>query len=214
MNVKCTGYFPNFTLPDWFEKNEKDYAVFLKKLWDNNYEELDENGIYSVKEAIVSVIDKIMSDRNLADHQILVYMVKIFSHSVKCNILNYDKNDNRVTNIIEAVNRWLQTRQYDDNLTNYYYKEVGLTGSQAMDEAMMVLNAAIDSLTVYNCKQSLVKIIDLCINGYAVGPISHPDLPRDLFNWWLIDIIPSSIAMKAPDMIFSLETPWPPKSKT
>lgn len=84
-------------------------------------------------------------------------------------------------------------------------------GPQALDEALDVFLNILDLISVQsysrNC-DALTEILYDCLEGYAIIPGSEGR--RDIFNWWLTDVIPSARSFCTPQRIYSLKLEWPP----
>lgn len=196
-------YYPNFKLPIFF--TDSLYSDFLKKYFDRKYDELDDNGEDELLSAIKEIVDSIAQNYGRAS---LIRMAIFLCRCVQRNIKWYDETDERSQLVISSIEACLDYAD-DGPIKKPVYSEVGTTGSQARDEAMIVFNKAVECLKEELIVDALVDMVEICITGYAIGPISDSDMPRDLFNWWLCDIVPSSIKSEEPRMLFYLDTEWP-----
>ena len=52
-------------------------------------------------------------------------------------------------------------------------------------------------------KEALLEILDDCLEGYAIFPGSQGR--RDLFNWWLLEVIPAAWCLRFPESIYTIK---------
>jgi len=57
-------------------------------------------------------------------------------------------------------------------------------------------------------RAALIEILEDCFDGYAIVPGTQGK--RDLFNWFLIEVLPAAWCLRLPDRIYTLKWPWPP----
>ncbi|MGL5034932.1 MAG: hypothetical protein ACRC6M_14145, partial [Microcystaceae cyanobacterium] len=48
----------------------------------------------------------------------------------------------------------------------------------------------------------LLEILSDCFEGYAIFPGSENR--RDLFNWWLLDVVPAVWKLETPQMLYTI----------
>ncbi|GBF79059.1 hypothetical protein [Aphanothece sacrum] len=76
-------------------------------------------------------------------------------------------------------------------------------GCQAIDEALDVLKNLLRVLDFGQAKEALLNILDDCFEGYAIFPGSEGR--RDLFNWWLLEVIPASWCLEFPNKLYNIK---------
>ena len=135
-------------------------------------------------------------------------MTKILCSGVKATIDWYMENDDRTDRLISGLNQVLDSGYIHKNVIPPRFCESS-TGNQALDEAMLVFNLAADMVQSEPSTECIAELVESCILGYALGPISGEAHPRDIFNWWLCDVIPASLLGTEPTMIFNMKTEWP-----
>jgi hypothetical protein len=62
--------------------------------------------------------------------------------------------------------------------------------SQAIDEAIDVFRNLQRVTVPDRAREALLEILDNCFEGYAIFPGSAGK--RDLFNWWVVEVIPAA----------------------
>lgn len=75
---------------------------------------------------------------------------------------------------------------------------------QILDEALDVFDHAIRVLDYEEASESILEILDDCLEGYAIFPGSYGR--RDLFNWWLLDVVPASLNLLPPKSFYVVES--------
>ena len=91
------------------------------------------------------------------------------------------------------------------NLTEF--QEKISYGDQAIDEALLVLlevqkvNSGL--LNLLEIKKSALEILDLLFEGYAIFPGS--ELRRQLFDWWLLEVVPASYIMTTTKNLYTIK---------
>jgi hypothetical protein len=79
-----------------------------------------------------------------------------------------------------------------------------LEGFQALYEALDVYDNAIKTLDEDRSLEALIDILDDCLGGYAIFPSSYGR--RDLFKWWLLDVVPASWCLLPPNSVYVVES--------
>jgi len=138
MNKKF--YYPSFELPTHFV-HSKDTNV-LKMVFDQKFDELDDGGDCDLDSAISQVLRMIYDNHGRVP---LIYMALLLSRSVQNNIKWYRKDDIRTGLVISNLKECIDSKS-TGVLDVPVYPELGATGSQALDEAMFVINVAAQSL--------------------------------------------------------------------
>ena len=75
-------------------------------------------------------------------------------------------------------------------------------GSQALDEALDVFLNLLEMMDTQVIEAALIEILDDCFDGYAIFPGSQHR--RELFNWWLTDVIPATWNLMFPTQIYTI----------
>ncbi|MFM7438020.1 MAG: hypothetical protein ACKO2V_05370, partial [Snowella sp.] len=88
-----------------------------------------------------------------------------------------------------------------ENFLKDLFPEVSF-GIQALDEAVDVFENLLRSLAPSQSQNSLLEILDDCFQGYAIFPGSENR--RDLFNWWLLDVVPAVWQLQTPQMLYTI----------
>ncbi len=206
-----SGYFSSFRLPPWFAGPDN-IRVLLHKLWDQCYPDLYEENCatpLALKDAESRVLTACFAeDESAIGHRRLICMASTFCSAVAPTVEAYLPSDQRSGNVIARLREGLRapkTASAGDLLSMFPQKA---TPPQALHEALDVLYQSLKALDRENAMDALQEILDDCLEGYAIFPGS--DGRRDLFNWWLIEVVPAAWDLRQPDFIYTMRTPWPP----
>jgi len=206
------GYFSAFTLPPWFQGPEELHSM-LQELWSRCYPDLYQEGC-SNPESLVDaegLVLEMLSNGDLG-HQRMVWMALTFCSAVAATVEVYLPGDPRPARVIALLEEWLRdsTACVDEEIQSMFPQTP--TPPQALHEALDVLYQATKTLERCSAAEALREILDDCLEGYAIFPGS--DGRRDLFNWWLVQAVPASWCLRKPDVIYTMNLPWPPLSGT
>lgn len=75
-------------------------------------------------------------------------------------------------------------------------------GTQAIDEALDVFRNGVRILDINQARLALLEMLDDCLEGYAVFPGSQGR--RDLFNWWLLEVVPATWCLQLPKFVYTI----------
>lgn len=75
--------------------------------------------------------------------------------------------------------------------------------NQALDEALLVLEGALQVGDRLQAPNQLLDMSELCLEGYAIFPGSAER--RTLFDWWLLEAIPAACLQVFPSHIYTLK---------
>jgi hypothetical protein len=202
------GYFTAFALPPWFQ-GPAALHVLLEELWNQCYPDLYEEDCADPK-TFVDARNRVLTacSGDGFGHRRLVRMALTFCSAVAATVDAYLPGDPRPARVIARLEEWLEdpaTHAGEDLLS--MFPQVP-TPPQALHEALDVLYQSLKALDPASTVDALQEILDDCVEGYAIFPGS--DGRRDLFNWWLIEVVPASWCLRKPDVIYTMGLPWPP----
>lgn len=84
-----------------------------------------------------------------------------------------------------------------------FYIEKEIANFQILDEAIDVFDNAIRVLNYEQAVEAILNILDDCLEGYAIFPGSYGR--RELFDWWLLDVVPASYNLLPPKSFYVVE---------
>lgn len=76
------------------------------------------------------------------------------------------------------------------------------TNFQVLFEALNVYKSVVKALDANQSLEALLDILDDSLEGYAIFPGSHGR--RELFDWWLLEVVPASWYLFPPSSIYSV----------
>ena len=117
--------------------------------------------------------------------------MRIYSDDTSANYLSTNQSLTSSTKFIESI----------ENFPKNLFPEISF-GIQALDEAVDVFENLLRSLESSQSQNALLEILDDCFQGYAIFPGSENR--RDLFNWWLLDVVPAVWKLQAPQMFYTI----------
>lgn len=197
--------YPNFQISPCF-KIPKSLRQLLYQTWLHRYEELyeEENNVTtSLESALLKVLSALEVDNDSLSHFRYVYMALILALAVEPTIKAYLPNDTRSEQIFKLVANWWQTGEVpsQEQIKGLFpQKSVGV---QAIDEALDVFRNLLLVLSPKIAKIALLEILDECLEGYAIFPGS--ERRRDLFNWWLLEVVAASWCLQFPHKIYTIK---------
>ena len=182
----------------------------LRELLDFAYREkyaelYEENhGNILLEDICLKILNQLEDNDELLTYQRYFFMGLIMLNAVLPTIKIYLPNDDRTEKIYQFVN-YLLTNQsltsstkFIENFPKNLFPEISF-GIQELDEAVDVFE---NSLRSFESQNVLLEILDDCFQGYAIFPGSENR--RDLFNWWLLDVVPAVWKLQAPQMFYTI----------
>lgn len=195
----------------------------LYETYNKQYEELYEvtnNFNYELKVDVQNILNLLKGDTNDLTYLRYLWMGLIMGFAVKPTVISYLPNDIRPSLILKRVKALFFREQskylcYKFDLVlndeNFAYHISQLKehlfphkceGSQALDEALDVFLNLLEMMDTQVIEAALIEILDDCFDGYAIFPGSQHR--RELFNWWLTDVIPATWNLMFPTQIYTI----------
>jgi hypothetical protein len=172
------------------------------------YEEKNIQGI-SLEDSLITVFDAIEKEKNSLDiSYCYFFMAIVMGIAVQPTIKSYlprEKITKITGNIFEYLFRdWIYSQHnYQPNLNVSFRDYQNYLGQyQALDEALDVFVNMLQALKSVR-REAILNILDDCFQGYAIFPGSQGR--RELFDWWLLDVVPSVFCGRLPKNIHTLK---------
>ena len=197
----------------------------LVRAWEQHYEDLYESeadGTVLLEEVLEAILDSFQSSNQTLSHIRQVWMALILACVVEPTVKYYQPNNPVPEETVTLLRDWLlktlkkvlnhqisfsKTSESEVNNTSVnvcnLHSEKKISSFQVLSEALDVYASAIKALEANYSVEALLDILDDCLEGYAIFPGSYGR--RELFNWWLLDIVPSSWYLLPPSSIYSLD---------
>jgi len=170
------------------------------------YEEKDIQGI-SLEKSLITVFDAIEKEKNSLDiSYCYFFMAIVMGIAVQPTIKTYLPRETITGNIFQYLfQNWIYPQdnyQPDFNVSFQDYQNY-FGQYQALDEAVDVFENMLQPLESVKTREAILNILDDCFQGYAIFPGSQGR--RELFDWWLLDVVPSVFCGRLPKNIHTLK---------
>ena len=170
------------------------------------YEEKNIQGI-SLEDSLITVFDAIEKEKNSLDISYCYFFMSIvMGIAVQPTIKSYLRRETITGNIFQYLFRdWIYSQHnYQPNLNVSFQNYQNTLGQyQALDEAVDVFENMLQVLESIKTREAILNILDDCFQGYAIFPGSQGR--RELFDWWLLDVVPSVFCGRLPKNIHTLK---------
>jgi hypothetical protein len=185
----------------------------LRELLDFAYQEKyaelyeENNGNILLEDICRKILNCLKSKNKMLTYQRYFSMGLIMSDAVNPTIKKYLPNDNRTQKIHDFINSQLSKKSLIFSKNKKFieiknlFPEISF-GIQALDEAVDVFENLLKSLEPTQSQNALLEILDDCFQGYAIFPGSENR--RDLFNWWLLDVVPAVWKLEVPQQLYTI----------
>jgi hypothetical protein len=199
----------------------------LSRVWQQHYEELYEpeaEDAASLQDALDEILEVFQSNNQTLSHIRYVWMALILASVVEPTVQYYRPLNLIPQKTISKIELWLlenlekmlaSKRKFSntlreeefnalvDGIKSDYTKDKEVENFQIIFEALDVYRSAIKTLDYNQSLESLLDILENCLEGYALFPGSHGR--RELFDWWLLEVVPASWYLIPPSSIYSLD---------
>ena len=180
--------------------------------YQKKYAELYEenHGNILLENTCLKILNQLKDNDELLTYRRYFFMGLIMSNAVIPTIKIYLPNDDRTEKIYQFVNYLLTNQNLTsstkfieiiENFPKNLFPEISF-GIQALDEAVDVFENLLRSIESSQSQNALLEILDDCFQGYAIFPGSENR--RDLFNWWLLDVVPAVWKLEVPQKIYTI----------
>ncbi len=190
-----------------------------------HYEELYEpeaDGTASLEDTLNEVLEAMRSSNETLSHLRYVWMALIITLVVEPTVKYYQPQGKlSPKNIINLMVRWI-IATINKSISSESTTEIvvdklicQITGNcdfdfqteiaslQVINEALDVFRNAVRVLDYNQAVEAILEILDDCLEGYAIFPGSYGR--RELFEWWLFDVVPASFYLKPPKYFYIVE---------
>ncbi|MGK7883822.1 MAG: hypothetical protein AB4057_04240 [Crocosphaera sp.] len=189
----------NYVIPSSLHK-------LIHKIWQNHYEELYEyapNQVESLEDSCLEILDFFSINQPFLSHYRYLVMSIILAESIRPTIDAYITEDLIIEVIFKEINKFLAYKKEPNFKLIEKLFPVNSEGYQALDESLNVLKNSLKVLDIKQSKEALLNILDDCLEGYAIFPGSQGR--RDLFNWWLLEVVPASWCLQFPNKLYTIK---------
>ncbi|MBE9235157.1 hypothetical protein IQ227_03655 [Anabaena aphanizomenioides LEGE 00250] len=210
------------TILDKSHDNLQVFQDLFNKILTKHYEELYEaeaDASTCLEDDVKAVIEIIGNGNESLNHLRYKWMTLIIILAVEPTLEYYDPNNRLPKIIIQVIEKSLyQNIKGSSNTINpdmldkfineifrshesYFHKKEA--NFQAISEALNVFYNAIRVLDYHQSVEAILEILDDCLEGDAIFPGYQGR--RELFDWWLLDVVPASYNLLPPTVFYVVE---------
>ncbi len=198
----------------------------LSNAWQQHYEELYEleaEGEASLQDALDQILELFQGNNRTLSHLRYVWMALILASVVEPTVKYYQPNSSIPEETIKRIAFWLletlgevlnSKKEFAQvasekeanaivDIFRLFTENKEISSFQVLSEALDVYSSAIKTLDYNQSLEALLDILDDCLEGYAIFPGSYGR--RELFDWWLLEVVPASWYLFPPSSIYSVD---------
>jgi hypothetical protein len=126
----------------------------------------------------------------------------IIALAAQATLKHYFPDDSRPDIVVSKVNDWIETSvEFPDDFPDTLFPDINEGGMhQAADEAYNIFYGLLKALNKESAPTALIDILYDAITGDAISPFTAAK--RDLFNWWIIEVVPKAYHLKLPSNLY------------
>ena len=198
--------------------------TLINKIREEHYPELYEpeaDGTACLDDALNDILDVFQNSGKTLCHLRYVWLALILALVVEPTVESYQPQNNFTKSTLELLERWIfsqidsdlsskklqsELQQEIDNLEAIVsepidpVKNAEIATLQIISESRDVFKNAIRVLDREQAKDATLEILQDCLAGYAIFPGSAGR--RDLFDWWLLEVVPASWYLLSPRALY------------
>ncbi len=204
-----TGHYTELKLSQNFEL-PKNLLLKIREVWNRKYRDLyDNEGKCNVEEAFEEVLQTFGMPINTIVHQRYVYMAMGIALAAQATLKHYFPDDSRPDIVVAKVNFWIENGvEVPDDFADTLFPNINEGGMyQAADEAYNIFYGLLKTLNKGAAYEVVIDILYDAIAGDAISPFAAAK--RDLFNWWIINVVPSAYCLKLPSSLYRCAPVFP-----
>lgn len=130
-------------------------------------------------------------------------MAIILADAVKPTVKAYLPDETKTDQAYQLLEQYLVNKiKFSEIKIDEIFPTISV-GCQAIDEALDVFRNLLRVIDPVQAKDGILEILDDCLEGYAIFPGSQGR--RDLFNWWLLEVVPASWCLKWPENLYTIK---------
>jgi hypothetical protein len=202
------GYFPRFELPSWFDGPDE-LKNLLAMLWGRAFFEIDDHAdrTYRLHDAFVAIVEMLWGNGRALGHRRLLWMGYALALAASHTVRRHRPDELRHQRVLDATESVIRGEAIELD-PDELFPLVSL-GDMTIDEAIDTYRNLAFALEPEQACERLLEMLEECLEDSAVHPGSQGR--RDLFNWWLVQVVPAAWCERLPDRIYTGAWPWPPR---
>ncbi|MBD2629401.1 hypothetical protein [Trichormus variabilis] len=205
-----------------FTKIPVELQWLSNKIKSKHYDELYEgynDTTDSLEDDLQAVLEIFGNENQSINHIRYIWMTLIISLAVEPTLEYYDPNNNLPKTVIQLMEKFLyqsingSIKRINQNKLDQFINEIFKSHEsyfqkreanfQAISEALDVFYNAIRVLNYDQSLEAMLEILEDCLEGDAIFPGSYGR--RELFDWWLLDVVPASYNLLPPKIFYVVE---------
>lgn len=205
-------YSENLYSVKWIDQTTALFQT-LQRIRNQQYADFPtDEGYNDVEDALEEILHALGDPIEQTVHQRYIYIGWALALAVQPTIKHYYANDSRSDVVLSQVALWM-TSAFDisasaEALFPEMTLEQGFGGPQGADEAYQIFYNLLKSL---DSKQAYDMILDILVDAVTGEPIiASSSKKRQLFNWLLVDVIPSAYYLRLPSAFYWSAWPFVP----
>jgi len=182
--------FVDFCLPEWFEGPE--HLRNTLQAWNKHYAELyEDEGDDDIEEAFQEILEAFRQVNNIVEHKQYVYIAWSLALAARPTLAFYFPDDLRPDTALNTLRSWAESDvEVSSSFAKALFPDWWKGAHTPASEAFAVFGSALTALDKARSHESVRYILDEAITGDALSP--YWQAKREIFNWWLIDVVPSA----------------------
>lgn len=210
------GYYPEFKLPENFPIPEQLEKV-LREAWNHYYSDFNE-GSADVMDMCVEVLYYFGSPGRWysKEHDRYIYMALAFAYAGIPIIERLRPKDTRAERVLNMVSKWFEEKTPNTECwaEKLFPEKATRAGGSFLDE---VFDNFYSLLKITNPTLAPNEMEDILYDAFTGewcgGPICGSG-SRDMFNWWLIEVVPAAYNLQLPNTIRPIRWDFPFRCET
>ncbi|HEY1755560.1 MAG TPA: hypothetical protein VGG72_09210 [Bryobacteraceae bacterium] len=204
------GYYPYLRFPVWFSA-PSGFSRVIEDLWNRHYPGLYEDPAgrppSNLDEAFQALLGLLWTEGSNVGHQRCLWAGWAAGKACQATIEGWRAGDPRPQLVQAAVQTFLEYGRIPSTGWRATFPQL-VSPPQALHEALDVFWNLARMLDPLEARPAFIEILEDSIEGYGIVPGSQGK--RDIFNWFLVEVMPAAWSLRLPDRIYSLKWPWPP----
>lgn len=205
----------SFHLSDWFQTPDSLIEV-MRQVFNRRYADFYlDRGSHDAEEAIREVLLAFGKPSHILSHRRLVAMGYVMALAARSTFAYHKVHDGRIDMVLNHVKCWLKASTAEGgNGVNMapqpanvvFFDADTVRGNDSIDDAYYLYFHLLNALQKESAYESSLEILYVSLLGDAISAL--PERRREVFNWWLTDVIPYAYHLQLPQAYYSGSWPF------
>jgi len=197
------GVFTELRLPDGFNGPTR-LVEALRAAWDKHYLDLYEDERADVYEAFDDVLHAFGLPEDGVGHQRYVYMAWSIALAARPTLQYYFPDDPRPDFALDSVRAWIESGiAVPVSVVETLFSDYQTGAHTDAHDAYSAFDDLLKSLDEAQAYDAVQDILDVAITADALSP--HYQAKREIFNWWLVDVVPSAYDLRLASFLYTMQ---------